>query len=53
MESRLQVLRLRNDANLDADETAHIRGQISALKALLALERDPAKPTMTGESPLS
>jgi len=53
LESRLRVLRLRNDANLNADETAHIRGQISALKTLLALEEDPTKPTATGESPLS
>lgn len=52
MESRLHVLRLRNDADLPPDETAQIRGQIRALKTLLALE-DPAKPTTTGASPLS
>jgi hypothetical protein len=53
LESRLSMLRRRNDANLAADETAHIRGQIAALKTLLALEEDPAKPTTTGVSPLS
>lgn len=53
METRLQILRLRNDANLNADDTAHIRGQIAALKTLLALEKDPAKPVTTGVSPLS
>lgn len=53
LETRLHVLRLRNDANLNAEETAHIRGQVSALKALLALEKDPAKPATTGVSPLS
>jgi hypothetical protein len=52
-ESRLDVLRKRNDANLSTEDTAHIRGQIAALKALLALEEDPAKPTTTGETPLS
>jgi hypothetical protein len=53
LESRLQILRLRNDASLSPEDTAHIRGQISALKTLLALEKDPAKPTTAGESPLS
>lgn len=53
MESRLSMLRRRNDASLSPEETAHIRGQIAALKTLLALEEDPAKPTTTGVSPLS
>lgn len=53
LETRLEILRKRNDANLPPDDTAHIRGQIAALKNVLALEEDPAKPTATGETPLS
>lgn len=52
-ESRLEVLRKRNDSSLPPDETARIRGQIAELKAMLALEEDPAKPTTTGVTPLS
>lgn len=53
LESRLDVLRKRNDSDLSPDDTAHIRGRIAELKMLLALEEDPAKPTTAGESPLS
>jgi hypothetical protein len=53
MESRLEMLRRRNDSDLTPDETARIRGQIAELKATLALEEDPAKPTTAGVTPLS
>lgn len=52
-ESRLEMLRKRNDSDLTPDETARIRGQIAELKAMLALEEDPAKPTTAGVTPLS
>lgn len=36
-EGELASLRLRNDAPLDATETAQLRGSVQALKKLLAL----------------
>lgn len=42
-EARLQELRARNDGNLDAIQTASLRGEIRNLKSSLALAtRDPA-----------
>lgn len=42
-EDRLQELRARNDGNLDAIQTASLRGEIRAVKSSLALaNRDPA-----------
>jgi hypothetical protein len=38
-EAELKKARERNDAALSPDETAHLRGRISALKDLLALPR--------------
>lgn len=37
---RLATLRSRNDADMAADKTAHLRGQIAEVKALLALATD-------------
>lgn len=36
-EKRLAVLRAKNDASLDAEETASLRGQIKEVKVFLAL----------------
>jgi hypothetical protein len=51
LEARLITLRARNDASMNAEDTARLRGQIAELKTLLALE-DPAIQTI-GASPLS
>lgn len=45
MKARLQRLRERNDKHLPAEETAQVRGEIAALKALLRLGREPMPPT--------
>ena len=37
---RLAELRMRNDGELDENETAKLRGRIAELKAILALEQD-------------
>jgi hypothetical protein len=37
---RLAMLRAQNDADLSAEETARIRGQIKEVKALLSMGRD-------------
>jgi len=41
MERRIEQLRRENDQDLDPTKTARIRGQIAALSALVALDRDP------------
>jgi ribosomal protein L30/L7E len=38
---QIDMLRRRNDGDFDAVTTASIRGQIRALKNLVALETDP------------
>lgn len=40
---RLATLRTRNDADAPPDKTAHLRGQIAEVKALLDLARDRPK----------
>lgn len=45
MRDRLQRLRERNDKPLLPEETAQVRGEIAALKALLRLGREPMPPT--------
>lgn len=40
--TKLDACRKRNDAAMGPDETATLRGQITALKDLLALEVNPA-----------
>lgn len=44
MNARLQKLREKNDKPLPPDETAVVRGEIAALKALLRLGREPLPP---------
>jgi hypothetical protein len=44
---RLADLRVRNDAAISEYETASIRGEIKALKRLIALDAD--RPIMTGD----
>lgn len=44
MQERLQRLREKNDKPLPPDETAQVRGEIAALKALLRLGREPMPP---------
>lgn len=44
MKDRLQRLREKNDRALPPDETAGVRGEIAALKALLRLGREPMPP---------
>ena len=39
-EARLELLRAKNDGNLDAIETVRLRGRIAEIKGLLALD-DP------------
>ena len=39
--SEILALRERNDSKLQAEDTAHIRGQLHALKDLLALSDQP------------
>lgn len=46
-ETRLESLRKKNDGNLEAIQTAHLRGQIAALKTILALPT--AAPTEPGD----
>jgi len=43
----LNTLREKNDKNLDAAETAHVRGQIQAIRNLLKIEEEAPrfKPT--------
>ena len=41
MTEQMDVLRRRNDGDLDAITTAAIRGRIRALKEMVALEEDP------------
>lgn len=43
LESRIALLRLQNDSNMDEIDTATIRGQIRECKALLAQADDPIK----------
>lgn len=47
-ESRIAELRRKNDGPLEEVPTAHLRGQIAALKQLLALPT--AAPTEPGEA---
>lgn len=47
LEARLQRARVRNDGNLSPDETALVRGEIKALKGLLALGSDELPPIPT------
>lgn len=44
LKDRLQKLREKNDRLLPPDETAQVRGEIAALKALLRLGREPMPP---------
>lgn len=48
---RLEAARARNDGPLAPDETAQVRGEIAALKGLLALGR-PLPPIPTGDDGL-
>lgn len=41
IEEQIEALRLKNDASLDERETARLRGQIAALKNLLAAVQPP------------
>jgi hypothetical protein len=41
---RLKKLREKNDRTMPPDETAQVRGEIAALKALLRLGREPMPP---------
>ena len=41
IENRIQQLRRENDQDLTETRTAHIRGKVAALTALLAIDRDP------------
>ena len=47
-QQRLETARQRNDGNLDALETAKLRGRIEAYKELLAFERQSARPAPPG-----
>lgn len=38
MQGRIDVLRAKNDGDLDTTETARLRGRIAAIKELIALE---------------
>lgn len=44
LSERLQKLREKNDRVLPPDQTAALRGEIAALKALLRLGREPMPP---------
>ena len=44
LKDRLQRLREKNDRDLPPIETAQVRGEIAALKALLRLGREPMPP---------
>jgi hypothetical protein len=44
LKQRLERLRLRNDKHLSPEETAQVRGEIAALKALLRLGSEPMPP---------
>lgn len=46
LDRRLQKARERNDGSLPPDQTAHLRGEISCLKRLLALGQDEPPPTI-------
>lgn len=48
MEKRIETLRIRNDGNFNDVETATLRGQIHALKELVALG-SPAPPQASDE----
>lgn len=41
LQERLEVARARNDGDLDAIETARLRGRIQTLKELIALDESP------------
>lgn len=47
--ARIDAQRKRNDGPLDAVQTAHLRGQVAALKELLALDK-PAPETRTDDT---
>lgn len=40
IETRLDLLRKKNDGNLDEFETARLRGRISELKSFFALDKE-------------
>jgi hypothetical protein len=44
LKERLEKARARNDTALSPDETARVRGEIAALKALARLGREPMPP---------
>ena len=46
---RLDRARKRNDGALSAEETAMVRGEIAALKGLLALGEQPISPPFGGD----
>jgi len=39
LEERVEMLRKKNDGNLDAVQTASLRGEIKALKGILVLDK--------------
>ncbi len=43
LESELDIQRKKNDGDLPPDQTNRVRGNIARIKALLALDRDPAQ----------
>ena len=45
LRERLNMARLKNDGELSEVETARLRGQIFALKSLIALGRDSVVPS--------
>lgn len=49
LEHRLQKARERNDKPLGLEDTAQVRGEITALKGLLALGTKELPPTLTAE----
>lgn len=50
IKSRIEVLRRRNDGDLDLTETTRIRGQLMAYKSILVLAEPPA-PMQVVENP--
>lgn len=48
LDERVQVLRARNDGDLDNIETAKLRGRIAAIKEIIALGEEP-NPVMVAD----
>jgi hypothetical protein len=51
LKQRLEKARLMNDAPLSPEQTARVRGEIAALKALVRLGREPMPPIETADEP--